>query len=459
MDFTPKQLRLAPINGFTVHADFAAEGLSADFGPVLLKGIDEQIGLTKRLSAALIDRRNASYVTHLQHDILAQRIYQIACGYADGNDCTTLRDDPMFRLAMGRDPFDKGHMLASASTISRLEHAARRRDIYRLSSALIDQFIASYASPPKLLVLDIDHTEDKVHGQQPLALYNHYYRSTCYLPLLIFEGLTGALVAAVLRSSMRPTGAENTMIIKRVLKRIRRHFPDTHILVRGDGHFSNPELMDTIDGMPNTDFVFGLPGNKVLELHGAPAMQRARHLHTVRLAHGESTPVQLFDEFNYAAGTWSRPRRVIQKAEVMAKGDNPRYVVTSMTKPDPKCVYTEIYCGRGQAENFIKGLKNDLESDRTSCTTFLANCMRLLEHAAAYVLHQTLRAEVLQHTPLAQAQPASVILKLFKITTLVKRYKGRVILHLPSSCIFKNVLQTVTERLLVGMPKRTLNTC
>jgi len=270
--------------------------------------------------------------------------------------------------------------------------------------------------------------------------------------------LTGALVAAVLRSSMRPTGAENTMIVKRVLQRIRQHFPTTHILVRGDGHFSNPELMDCIDTMPNTDFVFGLPGNKVLARLGEPAMQRARDLHAVRRAHGETTPVQLFDEFDYAAGTWSQPQRIIQKAEVMAQGDNPRYVVTSMRAPDPKRVYTEIYCARGQAENFIKHLKNDLESDRTSCTTFLANCMRLQEHAAAYVLHQKLRTEVLQHTPFAQAQPSSVILKLFKIATLVKQYKDRVILHLPSSCTVKHLLWTVTERLLIGTSRRTLDT-
>ena len=147
----------------------------------------------------------------------------------------------MFRLGLGRAPFNDDAALASASTISRFEHAARRRDIYRLSSALVDQFIAGYATPPAVLVLDIDHTEDQAHGQQPFAFYNHHYGSTCYLPLVIFEGLSGALVAAVLRSSMRPTGAENTMFLKRVLQRIRRHFSDTHILVRGDGHFSTPD--------------------------------------------------------------------------------------------------------------------------------------------------------------------------------------------------------------------------
>lgn len=458
MNFKPEQLRFASIPGFSVRADFEGGALSSDVGPLLLNGIDRQIGLTKRLSAALTDRRHASYVTHSQHDILTQRVYQIASGYEDGNDCTALRHDPMFRLGLGRAPFNDDAALASASTISRFEHAARRRDIYRLSSALVDQFIAGYATPPAVLVLDIDHTEDQAHGQQPFAFYNHHYGSTCYLPLVIFEGLSGALVAAVLRSSMRPTGAENTMILKRVLQRIRRHFPDTHILVRGDGHFSTPELMDCIDAMPNTDFVFGMAGNKVIDRLGAPAMARARHLHAMRRAHGESTAVQLFDEFDYAAGSWGHARRIVQKAEVMTQGDNPRYVVTSLTAPDPQRVYCEIYCARGQAENFIKHLKNDLASDRTSCTTFLANCMRLQEHAAAYVLHQQLRKETLQHTPLAQAQPGTVIVKLFKIAALVKQYKDRVIVHLPSSCTVKHLLWTVTERLLVGTARRTPNT-
>ncbi len=146
----------------------------------------------------------------------------------------------MFRLGAGRTPFDPEDALASGATISRLEHAASTHDIYRASRALVEQFIAGFAQPPAALVLDMDHSEDAVYGQQPLAFYNHHYRSHCYLPLFIFDGLSGALVTAVLRPGKRPTGAENAMIMARVLKRIRRHFPDTHILVRGDGHFSRP---------------------------------------------------------------------------------------------------------------------------------------------------------------------------------------------------------------------------
>ncbi len=178
------------------------------------------------------------------------------------------------------------------------------------------------------------------------------------------------------------------MILERVLKLIRSHFPETHILVRGDGHFSNPELMHLIEVVPNTDFIFGLGGNAVLNRQAKPVLQQARNLYAQRQRlDANASSVRLYEEFHYAAASWTKPLRVILKAEAMVLGDNPRFVVTSMEMPEPKTVYTELYCARGQAENFIKHLKCDLASDRTSCTTFLANCMRLQLHAVAYVLH------------------------------------------------------------------------
>lgn len=453
---TPEQLRFSPAAGFTIRADFNGGGLSSDLGPLLLRGVDRQIGLTARLASALNDPRHPSYTKHSLCDVVTQRVYQIASGYEDGNDSNALRHDPLFRLGINRHPFNPQSALASAATVSRFEHAATRRDIYCASRALVEQFIASYATPPAALVIDLDHSEDAVYGQQPLAFYNHHYRSTCYLPLLIFEGLSGALITAVLRPGKRPTGAENAMILKRVLKGIRNHFPDTHILVRGDGHFATPELMQLIHAMPNTDFVFGLAGNQVLSRLAEPTLHRARCLHTQRQRLGGNiSNVRLYDEFNYAAGSWNKPLRVILKAEVMALGDNPRYVVTSMEAPDPQTVYADIYCARGQAENFIKHLKRDLLADRTSCTTFLANCLRLILHAAAYVLHQQLRTQALRHTDLATAQPKTVMLKLFKIAVHVKQYKDRVILHLPSACPVKNLLGCLTERLFLSKPAST----
>ena len=174
---TPKQLRFSPSAGFTVRADFEGGGLSSDFGPILLRSLDRQIGLTARLTSVLSDRRHPGYVQHPMRDLLTQRIFQIASGYEDGNDSQSLRHDPMFRLGAGRTPFDPEDALASGATLSRLEHAADTRDIYRASQALVEQFITGFAEPPAALVLDMDHSEDAVYGQQPLAFYNHHYQS------------------------------------------------------------------------------------------------------------------------------------------------------------------------------------------------------------------------------------------------------------------------------------------
>ena len=458
MNSTSEQLRFASIPGHTIRADFNGGGLSSDLGPLLLRGVDRQIGLTERINAALVDTRHASYITHSQRDLLTQRIYQIGCGYEDGNDSNCLRHDPMFKLGAGRLPFDEGTALASAATMSRFEHAASSKDIYRVSEALIEQFIAGFASAPRTLVLDLDHSEDAAYGQQPLAFYNHHYGSTCYLPLMIFDGISGALVAAVLRPGKRPTGAENAMIMRRVLTRIRRHFPDTHILVRGDGHFSTPELMEMIDGMPNMDFIFGFSNNVKLQALAEPSKQRAYALWaSVQTQEVVPESVRVFDEFPYAARSWPKPWRVLLKAEVMAQGENPRFVVTSLVGLDADTLYEDIYCARGQAENFIKHLKSDLSADRTSCTSFIANCMRLLLHAAAYILHQQLRTQALQHTALSQAQPSTVIGKLFKIAVQVRQSKQRITLRLPSACPVKHLLHTLTERLFLSTPATVPN--
>src|SRR5512132_204095 len=460
---TPEQLRFPPIAGSTVRADFEGGALSSDFGALLLRGIDRQIGLTERLAAAVQDKRHPSYIDHTLRDLLAQRIYQIASGYADGNDANSLRHDPMFKLSVERSPLEPEQDLASAPTFSRLEHSVDRKDLYRLTQALVAHFIASYPEPPAAIVLDLDHTDDPTHGQQELAFYNHYYQTYCYLPLLIFEGLSGALVTACLRPGTRPIGAENAMILVRLLAFLRRHWPQTHILVRGDSHFATPEVIEVLAHRHRIDFVFGLAGNAVLLRHAAPVMQEARRLHQQRTAlaqaHHAHPPdsSRLYAEFAYAAASWAQPWRVILKAEVMAAGDNPRFVVTSLAAPTPQQTYEAIYCARGNCENHIKAVKCDLHSDRTSATTFLANAMRLLLSCAAYALHHALRTSTLHHTPLAQAQPSTVILTLFKVAAQVKQYKDRILLHLPTSCPVKALLHRVTA-LLSLVPRPALNT-
>ena len=254
---SPKQLCFPPVAGQTLRADFDGGALSSDFGPLLLRGIDRQIGLTDRLAAAVHDKRHLSYIDHPLRALFAQRIYQIASGYADGNDANSLRHDPMFKLSVERPPLEPEQDLASAPTFSRLEHSVDRKDLYRLTQALVDHFIASYPAPPAAIVLDLDHSDDPTHGQQELAFYNHYYKSYCYLPLFIFEGTSHALVTACLRPGTRPTGAENAMILSRLLSYVRHYWPRTHILVRGDSHCATPEVIDVIASRRLTDFVFG----------------------------------------------------------------------------------------------------------------------------------------------------------------------------------------------------------
>jgi hypothetical protein len=235
------------------------------------------------------------------------------------------------------------------------------------------------------------------------------------------------------------------------------------MLVRGDSHFATPEVSDVITSYRWTDLIFGLAGHAVLLRQAAPTLQEARRLYHQRVAlaqaHGQPPPPssRLYDEFVYAAGSWAQPWRVILKAAVMRAGDNPRFVVTSLEAPTPQRLYEDLYCARGNCENAIKAVKNDLHSDRTSATSVLANAMRLLLACAAYVLPQALRTPTLQHTALAQAQPSTIILTLFKGATQIQQYKDRLLLHLPSSCPIKALFYRVTP-LLCAVPVPVCNT-
>jgi hypothetical protein len=452
----PSQLRFPAIAGFSVRADFEGGALSSDFGALLLRGVDQQVGLISRLAGAIDDRRHAAYIEHRMPDLLSQRIFQTACGYIDGNDANRLRKDPLFKLAVGRAPLLDAADLASGPTFSRLENSLTRKDIYRLAKGFVEAFVASYAAAPAVIVLDMDHSEDATHGQQELAFYNHHYGNHCYLPLFIFEGLSGKFVTAVLRPGKRPTGRENAAIVKRVLRLIRQSWPQTRIVLRGDAHFANPELMALRQTDPYLDFIFGLAGNRVLSPKAAPLLAEARALHrqrcenAQRMGQAEPAATRLYEDIDYRAGSWPQAYRVALKAEVMALGDNPRFVVTSLADPTPELLYRDLYCARGQDENFIKAVKNDLASDRTSDHAFLANHLRLFYACAAYVLIHALRDNTLVHTELAKAQPMSIIVKLFKLAVRVVQYKDRIKLSLPSACPVKGLLHRVTELLYLA---------
>jgi hypothetical protein len=458
-DSAPCQLRFPSIPGFTVRGDFTGGALSSDFGALLLRGTEQQTALIDRLARAIDDKRHPSYIDHSMRDLLSQRIFQTACGYADGNDSKSLRNDPLFKLANGRAPLAADNNLASAPPFSRLESSISRKDIYRLAKGFVEAFIASYPQIPRIIVLDMDHSEDITHGQQQLSLFNTYYDNYCYLPLFLFEGISGKLITAVLRPGKRPTGKENAAIIKRVVRLLRKAWPETHILLRGDAHFANPELMALADADPNMDFLFGLSGNRALSPKGNFLMEQARALHQTRcdIAHRYQKIIphatKLYENIEYRSGSWPKAYRVVMKAEVTTLGDNPRYIVTSLVDPTSEQLYADLYCARGQDENFIKAVKNDLASDRTSSHTFLGNHLRLFYSCAAYSLIHSLRENTLVHTELAQAQPMTIITKLFKLAVRVTQYKDRIKLALSNSCPVKGLLARITELLyLVPRP-------
>jgi Transposase DDE domain group 1 len=402
-----------------------------------------QIGFTERFAAAVRDKRHPSSIDHSLRVLFAQRISQIASGYADGNDAKSLRHDPMFKLRVERLPLDPTQDLASAPTFSRLEHSMTRPDLSRLTQAFVDHFLASSPEPPAAIVLDIDHAADPTYGQQACALYNHHSQSYGSLPLCIFAGPSHAMVTACLRPGKRPPGAENAMILVRLLSYLRRRWPYTPILVRGESHCATPEVLAVLTQRRWVDFVCGLAGNPVLLRQAEPVMEEARSLFrqqtVVAAASGEPPPARsrMDEDFPYAAASWAQPWRVIVKAEVMAAGDHPRFVVTSLEAPSPQQIYDDLSWARGNGENDIKAVKCDLHSDRTSDTTCLAHATRLLLACGAYVLHHALRTHPLAHTALVTAQPSTVMLTLFKVATHVKQSKDRMLLHLPTSCPVK----------------------
>ena len=306
VDFTPEQLRFPPAAGYTIRGDFTGGEMSSDLGALVLGAVDRRIGLIDRLTAAIADSRDTRYITHPPRDLLTQRVFQIASGYEDGNDANTLRGYPLFKLAADRAPLDTDNLLACGATHSRLEGALNSRDIYRMARALVLQFIAGYSCAPASITLDLDHTDDATYGQQSLSFYKPHYGHYSYLPLLVFEADKGALVTAVLRPGKRPTGAENAMIMKRILGLLRQHWPQTHIVLRGDGHFANPELMELIVADGNADFIFGLGGNAVLSRRAEGLMRNARGhlaLHRSLAVQGFGpavAAVRLFGEFEYA---------------------------------------------------------------------------------------------------------------------------------------------------------------
>jgi hypothetical protein len=419
---------------------FDQEHATSDGGAILLKGCDERLGLSATLARLLHDQRQPNKVRHTFLELLRQRLYAIACGYADGNDAARLGEDPMFKLLLDRDPL-LGSTLASQPTLSRFECAVGPKELLRLSEALADCVIERHRRRKKRgvqrITIDLDPTEDPTHGGQQLTFFNGFYDTWCYLPLAGFLTFDEEPDQYLFCYALRPGNAVAKQgclgILKRLLPRLRRAFPKAKIRIRLDAGFTGPELYEFFEAQ-RMEYVVCMSKNDTLMRHAEPLLEPIRQ---AVAANVEQLPA--YGEVRYQANSWKRARRVIIKAAVTCHPgrepkDNPRFIVTNI-RGWPQRIYEQIYCARGDIENRIKELKEGLQIDRTSCTTFHANQLRVLMTAAAYVLMQELRIKA-RRTSCARAQVSTLRLRLLKIGAWVETSVRRIVLHLPTTTVY-----------------------
>jgi hypothetical protein len=432
----------APVEGRRVEAAFDGGDATSDAGALLLGATDRAIGLVKRFGACFDDGRTPALVEHSVAAMVAQRVFGIALGYEDLIDHDQLRHDPVLATLAGKlEARRKGCApLAGKSTLNRLEHAPLTPSRYHkighdgatIERLFIDLFLEAHTTPPKEIMLDLDATDDPLHGHQEGRFFHGYYDCYCYLPLYVFCGRH--LLAAKLRRSNIDASAGAVAEVERIVDQIRARWPRVKILLRADSGFAREELMTWCEANA-VDYVFGLARNE--RLVGAIANELAL-AEAESLARGD--PVRHFADFAWRTlVSWSRARRVIAKAEHLPKGSNPRFIVTSLaaSKADARSLYEDIYCARGEIENRIKEQQLDLFADRTSAATMRANQLRLWFASFAYVLLDALRRIGLRHTQFATATCGTIRLKLLKIGAQVRKSVRRIKVAMASACPYQ----------------------
>ena len=436
-----------------VVADFSGGTITSDAGLLLLRQADRQLGLVEALDAVIPDPHQPDRITHPQRTLLAQRVFAIACGYEDLNDHDDLRTDPLWHTATDHPEPDPGHdpTLGSAPTLCRLENRVDRRTLSRIASVLVDQFVDSFAEPPSQLTLDLDATDDPVHGTQERRYFHGYYGGYCFLPLYVFCG--SQLLVAYLRPASVGADHHAAAILKCLIARLRRAWPDVRITLRGDSGFARWRLMRWCDHN-DIRYVFGLARNPVLERAAAEYLGHARTAHDL-----DGRTHRVFAAVSYAAASWDRSRRVIIKAEHLRGSDggrpNPRFLVTNLAG-DPRAMYEGMYCPRGDMENRIKEQQLGLFADRTSCHAFGANQFRVLLAAAAYVLADHIRRTALVGTAMSQAEVGTIRLRLFRVGALVRRTVRRVVVRIASGYPWPDVFARVAA--VLSRPRVTADT-
>jgi hypothetical protein len=431
-----------PFGGKTIIASFDGGSLSSDGGLLLLRQVDKKLGLTKRLAGCIRDGRDQSKVVLSIAEMLSQRVFGIAAGYEDCNDHDTLKSDPMLKLAAGRAPIT-GDDLASQPTLSRFENSISSTELWRMEEVLLEMFVSGHrGSKVSRLVIDADATDDPAYGQQEFEFFHGFYDCHCFLPLLVYVTADDGeqeLVACVLRPGNVHAGHRLVCVLKRIVPRLAEAFPEAQIVFRGDAGMALPAVYDFCEDA-GIDYLISLAKNSRLIELGEEDLRDARAIYEET---GEK--VRHFGEFSYAAESWRAERRVVMKAEVVDKGENPRFVVTNIAGMSAAQIY-EFYCDRGDVENRIKELKDDLASGRTSCHAFLANQFRLILHAAAFVLLQGLR-RLLAGTEFANAQASTLRARLLKVGLRVRETTRRIWLMMPTSYPLKELWMCVVSRL------------
>jgi Transposase DDE domain group 1 len=436
--------------GKPVHVAFDGGRLTSDGGVLMLAEIERRLGLAERLAKCIEDPRDPAAIEHPIAEMIRYRALLIAAGYPDGNDCDALRADPAFKLAVGRLP-ESGHDLCSQPTMSRLENLPGPTALMRMLATMVEFFCDSFAVVPVRIVLDIDDTEDEVHGGQQLALFNAHYDSRCFLPIHIYEATTGKPVAIFLRPGKTPDGVEVARVLRHVIGRIRARWPRVEILVRGDSHYGRIEAMTWCE-RNRIGYIFGLAGNKVLLRKVTDLAEDV----AVRRVSGESEKVRRHGEVDYAAKGWpGKPdhnaRRVLARIEAGPQGTDTRFIITNL-EGTPEYLYETVYCARGQAENLIKAHKLHLASDRTSCSKATANQFRLLVHTVAYWLMHSLRRLAPKLSFWRDAQFDTIRLSLLKVAARVTEMATRIKIALPSNYPYQESWTLLAERAAARPP-------
>jgi hypothetical protein len=419
-----------------VEANFQGGDITSDGGVLLLRQVDQRLGLSAAVASALNDPRRQASCQHDAVSLLRQRLYALALGYEDLNDHQSLRTDVAIQTAV-----DRGTVLASSATLCRWENRADREAAWKLHEVLVDQFIASFKRAPKKLVLDFDATDDVVHGKQEGRFFHGYYDHYCFLPLYVF--CRDQLLVSYLRPSKIDGAKHAWAILSLLVKRLRAVWPKVRIIFRGDSGFCRWRMLSWCE-RHDIGYIVGIAQNKRLNALTAQRQRDAEH------CFAESrNKVRWFTDVRYAARSWDHLQRVIAKIEHTAMGSNPRYVVTNLDG-DAQALYEQLYCARGDMENRIKEQQLDLFADRTSCHRWWPNQFRLLLSSLAYTLLETIRRVALKGTELAHAYVGTLRLKLLKIGAVILRNTRRIRFLLSSACPYQRLFFHVAAKLAPG---------